>query len=116
MQAAQFWTQARVSSLLPSSRRRQQESALQDQDPDLTETMAVPEDFEHEEMHSGGVGKKPQSAMARNETSQPKIKESFGITGVEVTAEVFNSKNSIVFDQAENRMHTIKALMVETLS
>jgi ornithine carbamoyltransferase len=35
---------------------------------------------------------------------------------VEVSAEVFNSKNSIVFDQAENRMHTIKALMVETLS
>ncbi len=45
-----------------------------------------------------------------------KIKDSFGIVGVEVSAEVFNSKNSIVFDQAENRMHTIKALMVETLS
>jgi ornithine carbamoyltransferase len=29
---------------------------------------------------------------------------------------VFNSSNSIVFDQAENRMHTIKALMVEILS
>ena len=51
-----------------------------------------------------------------NTTIGKKIKESFGITGVEVTAEVFNSKNSIVFDQAENRMHTIKALMVETLS
>ena len=44
-----------------------------------------------------------------------KIKDSFGIVGVEVTAEVFNSTNSIVFDQAENRMHTIKALMVEVL-
>lgn len=45
-----------------------------------------------------------------------KIKDSFGIIGVEVTEDVFNSPNSIVFDQAENRMHTIKALMVETLS
>jgi ornithine carbamoyltransferase len=45
-----------------------------------------------------------------------KIKESFGIIGVEVTKEVFESKNSIVFDQSENRMHTIKALLVETLS
>ena len=45
-----------------------------------------------------------------------KIKDSFGIVGVEVTEEVFNSSNSIVFDQAENRMHTIKALMVELLS
>lgn len=45
-----------------------------------------------------------------------KIKDSFGIVGVEVTEEVFHSPNSIVFDQAENRMHTIKALMVEVLS
>ena len=45
-----------------------------------------------------------------------KIKETFGIVGIEVTKDVFNSENSIVFDQAENRMHTIKALMVETLS
>ncbi len=45
-----------------------------------------------------------------------KIKDSFGIEGIEVTKEVFESKNSIVFDQAENRMHTIKALLVETLA
>ncbi len=36
--------------------------------------------------------------------------------GLEVTEEVFESPRSIVFDQAENRMHTIKALMVETLA
>lgn len=36
--------------------------------------------------------------------------------GIEVTDEVFESAHSIVFDQAENRMHTIKALMVATLS
>jgi len=35
--------------------------------------------------------------------------------GMEVTDEVFESAASIVFDQAENRMHTIKAVMVATL-
>jgi ornithine carbamoyltransferase len=35
--------------------------------------------------------------------------------GVEVTEEVFESPNSLAFDQAENRMHTIKAVMVATL-
>jgi ornithine carbamoyltransferase len=34
---------------------------------------------------------------------------------MEVTDEVFESKSSLVFDQAENRMHTIKAVMVATL-
>ena len=38
-----------------------------------------------------------------------------GMDGLEVTDEVFRSERSIVFDQAENRMHTIKALMVATL-
>jgi ornithine carbamoyltransferase len=36
--------------------------------------------------------------------------------GVEVTDEVFESAASIVFDQAENRLHTIKALLVATLA
>ena len=36
--------------------------------------------------------------------------------GAEVTDEVFESAASIVFDQAENRMHTIKALMVATIA
>jgi ornithine carbamoyltransferase len=39
----------------------------------------------------------------------------FGLDGMEVTEEVFESEDSIVFDQAENRMHTIKAIMVATL-
>jgi ornithine carbamoyltransferase len=39
----------------------------------------------------------------------------FGIESMEVTDEVFESKYSIVFDEAENRMHTIKAVMVATL-
>ena len=41
--------------------------------------------------------------------------EKFGITEMEVTDEVFESKQSIVFDEAENRMHTIKAVMAATL-
>ena len=42
--------------------------------------------------------------------------EQFGITEMEVTDEVFESKQSKVFDEAENRMHTIKAVMYATLS
>lgn len=41
--------------------------------------------------------------------------ERFGITDMEVTDEVFESEQSKVFDEAENRMHTIKAVMVATL-
>ncbi len=41
--------------------------------------------------------------------------ERFGITEMEVTDEVFESKQSIVFDEAENRMHTIKAVMAATM-
>ena len=43
------------------------------------------------------------------------IEAKFGITAMEVTEEVFESPASIVFDQAENRMHTIKAVLVATL-
>ncbi|MBR6346255.1 MAG: ornithine carbamoyltransferase [Bacteroidales bacterium] len=43
------------------------------------------------------------------------VHEKFGLDGVEVTEDVFEGKNSIVFDEAENRMHTIKAVMVATL-
>jgi ornithine carbamoyltransferase len=39
----------------------------------------------------------------------------YGLDGMEVTDDVFESEHSIVFDQAENRMHTIKAVMVATL-
>jgi ornithine carbamoyltransferase len=42
--------------------------------------------------------------------------ERHGLTAMEVTDEVFESAASIVFDQAENRMHTIKAILVATLS
>ncbi len=43
------------------------------------------------------------------------IYRKYGLDGMEVTEEVFESPRSIVFDQSENRMHTIKAVMVATL-
>ena len=43
------------------------------------------------------------------------IAEKFGITEMEVTDEVFESSQSVVFDEAENRMHTIKAVIYATL-
>ena len=43
------------------------------------------------------------------------IYEKFGLTEMEVTDEVFESEHSVVFDEAENRMHTIKAVMAATL-
>ncbi len=45
-----------------------------------------------------------------------KMAEKYGMNGLEVTDEVFESEASIVFDEAENRMHTIKAVMVATLA
>ena len=39
-----------------------------------------------------------------------------GLAGLEVTEDVFESAYSLVFDQAENRLHTIKAVMVATLA
>ena len=51
------------------------------------------------------------------ETSVGKdIYDRFGLKEMEVSDEVFRSKHSVVFDEAENRMHTIKAVMVATMS
>ena len=47
--------------------------------------------------------------------SGKQIYEKFGLTEMEVTDEVFESEHSVVFDEAENRMHTIKAVMAATL-
>jgi len=44
------------------------------------------------------------------------VYEKYGLESMEVTDEVFRSKHSVVFDEAENRLHTIKAIMVATLS
>jgi ornithine carbamoyltransferase len=51
----------------------------------------------------------------RETTVGEEIYETYGLDGLEVTDEVFESEHSIVFDQAENRLHTIKAVMVATL-
>ncbi|MGL5110515.1 MAG: ornithine carbamoyltransferase [Vibrio ordalii] len=55
-------------------------------------------------------------AFHNDETTVGKeVAEKYGMKGLEVTEEVFESEYSIVFDEAENRMHTIKAVMVATL-
>ena len=51
-----------------------------------------------------------------NTTIGREISQKFGISEMEVTDEVFESPQSIVFDEAENRMHTIKAVMAATLA
>ena len=43
------------------------------------------------------------------------IHEKFGLDAMEVTDDVFESEQSVVFDEAENRMHTIKAVLAATL-
>lgn len=50
-----------------------------------------------------------------NTTTGEQIHQQYGLNCMEVTDEVFRSKNSVVFDEAENRMHTIKAVMALTL-
>jgi ornithine carbamoyltransferase len=51
----------------------------------------------------------------RNTKVGEELFQTTGMDGLEVTDEVFESAHSIVFDQAENRMHTIKAILVATL-
>ena len=48
-------------------------------------------------------------------TMGAKINEKFGVPEMEVSDEIFESQQSVVFDEAENRLHTIKAVMVATL-
>ncbi len=55
-------------------------------------------------------------AFHNTDTSVGKgLYEKYGLEALEVTDEVFESSASIVFDEAENRMHTIKAVLVATL-
>ena len=51
----------------------------------------------------------------RDTKAGEEVYQKFGLDGVEVTEDVFESPASIVFDEAENRMHTIKAVMVATI-
>ncbi|MGE4587350.1 MAG: ornithine carbamoyltransferase [Mangrovibacterium sp.] len=60
-------------------------------------------------MHCLPAYHNPETGIGRS------LYEKFGLDGLEVTEEVFESPASIVFDQAENRLHTIKAVMVATL-
>jgi ornithine carbamoyltransferase len=55
-------------------------------------------------------------AFHNSQTSVGKdIRERYGLDALEVTDEVFESTASVVFDEAENRLHTIKAILVATL-
>eukprot|EP01067_Filipodium_phascolosomae_P008422 Filipodium_phascolosomae@DN7152_c0_g1_i1.p1 len=49
-------------------------------------------------------------------TTAQKLRDTYGVHDFEVTDEVFRSKHSVVFDQAENRMHTIKSVMCATIA
>ena len=51
----------------------------------------------------------------RNTAIGREMGERFGIADMEVTDEVFKKYSNVVFDEAENRMHTIKAVMAATL-
>jgi ornithine carbamoyltransferase len=51
----------------------------------------------------------------RQTTIGEQIYQKFGVEAMEVNDEVFESPASVVFDEAENRLHTIKAVMVATL-
>jgi ornithine carbamoyltransferase len=55
------------------------------------------------------------SVHNRQTTVGARLHEQFGLDGAEVTEDVFESANSIVFDQSENKMHSIKALIVAAL-
>ena len=58
----------------------------------------------------------PTQMLADTQTAiGERLYDSRGLNALEVTDEVFESPASIVFDQAENRMHTIKALMIATI-
>ena len=57
----------------------------------------------------------PMTALNPSMTIGAQIAEKFGIPEMEVTNNVFESKQSVVFDEAENRMHTIKAIIYATL-
>ena len=51
----------------------------------------------------------------RETTIGEEIYQAYGLDAMEVTEDVFESQASVVFDEAENRIHTIKAVMVATL-
>jgi ornithine carbamoyltransferase len=68
---------------------------------------------------SGNPGVKFMHCLPAFHNRETKIGEDIyrktGLESLKVTEEVFESERSIVFDQAENRMHTIKAVIVATL-
>ena len=66
-------------------------------------------------MIGGGVLSLPAFHNLETKTGRD-IREQFGLSAVEVTEEVFESELNVAFEQAENRMHTIKAILVAALA
>jgi ornithine carbamoyltransferase len=56
------------------------------------------------------------SIRSRQTARDARVYEQLGLDGAEVTEEVFESKRSIVFEQAVNRMHASKALLIQSLA
>ena len=75
-----------------------------------SQLMAQTDNPEVKFMHCLPANHNTETAVGR------KIHDQYGLDAMEVTEEVFESPASIVFDQAENRLHTIKAILVATLS
>ena len=53
--------------------------------------------------------------MSCLQRTQKEVYEKFSLNGLEVTEEVFEGPQSVVFDEAENRLHTIKAVMLASM-
>ncbi|MGC9404409.1 ornithine carbamoyltransferase [Vibrio genomosp. F10 str. 9ZC157] len=74
-----------------------------------TQTLALTQNSDVKFMHCLPAFHNDETVIGKE------VSEKYGMKGLEVTEEVFESEHSIVFDEAENRMHTIKAIMVATL-
>ncbi|MGC9459325.1 ornithine carbamoyltransferase [Vibrio genomosp. F10] len=74
-----------------------------------TQTLALTQNSDVKFMHCLPAFHNDETVIGKE------VSEKYGMKGLEVTEEVFESEHSIVFDEAENRMHTIKAVMVATL-
>ena len=73
------------------------------------ETMAASGNPDVKFMHCLPAFHNPETEVGKE------IYEKFGLESLEVTEDVFESPASVVFDESENRLHTIKAVMVATL-
>jgi ornithine carbamoyltransferase len=86
---------------------------IQDLRPELVVARSV---IEREEAKAFRPEREVASASHRHASAAATVATARKLDGVEVTNDVFESRNSIVFDQAENRLHRIKAVLVAARS